>query len=510
MLTRIFLFGFLILSLSSSAQEVKENFELAQTTLTGDSVLITGFKPDSKNLDFVAVLYDKNLKEIVRYAKKIEAGTKSYFVERINNTFRFTFYSSTSKIRYRISTDLGLKQLYAGVPVENEITDENVMELGEWTYAEDYCNDYVFGSLMIDVQLAGITCYTLLDPLEGTYRMKWEKTFDGEGEMYQKVEILGFSGSTMYVTMTGIAVNNMQKIMAIELNTGVEKFTQRLNGAVKTDSIKTIGVSNMYTDGKTIFLAGTYLLDDPSNPYPYRAFTDGQSKSRGYDNLDYYIMYMADGYFVMSLDAATGDILAFKDLVSPSVDETIDRRDYRVAVCPGIAPLKNGKFVAFFEQLSCRTTIGGSDAPFSGRSLGDEVTPRNIIWDLDAFTSVVFDAGLTDVTTTTTIWEEENVTYNLTDFDMIALNVHTEYPHDFVTIGEDGCYPHQFICDGVNWSFVIRCDSDMVPDFLLKANESEQKVVKLLNARIVYMLTPDTAVEEKTTENSITLKVVKH
>lgn len=488
------------------AQEVKENLELTQTTLVGDSLLLTGFETGSDNLKFVAVLYDKQLKELARYKKTINPGAKSYFVERVENTFRFTFYSSTNKVKHRLNTDLELHELYSGVPEEKELA-ENVDYLEEWTYAADYCNDYVYGKMMLNAQLDGITCYTILDPLDGTYRMKWEKEFS---QAYNKVELIDIVGTTAYYSLISISLGNAQEVLAIDLITGVEKFKQQLNGRVKTDSVMTMGVSCLYSDGKKLYLAGTYLLDDPGNPYPYTVFSDGQSRSRGYDGIDFYVMYMADGYFIMTLDAASGEIGEVKLMEFPSVDNTVDRRDYRVAVCPGIAPLKDGKMVAFFEQLSCVSTVVGNYNPSRSMGFGDEMNPKSIKWVLDAFTSVVFDAGLSDVTTTTTLWEDDYTSYVLTDFDMLALNVHTEHPRDYVTVGEDGTYPHEFVCDGTNWTFVIRCDDEKSPDYLLKANESEQKIVKLINAGIVYMLNPNTAVEQKTTDNSISLKVVKH
>lgn len=513
MFQRIFLFvSFCCLLTGLSAQEIKTNLEKLQTTVTGDSLLVTGFKPKSSNQKFSVTMYNKNTLELIAtYEKSIDPGAKSYFVERVGSSFRFTFYSSTSKVKYRISLDLALNEKFAGLPVEKDALPENEEESDDWTYSANYCNDYTYGSYMLDAQLSEITCYTLLDPVEGTYRIKWEKVFDS-GENYQKVELLAIVDNTAYYFMVGNLTNNIQNLMAIDVATGKVRFTKQLNEQVKTDSVQAFGVSNLYTDGKSIYLGGTYLIQDPENPTPYVRINDDQSEHRGYDNVDLYLMYMADGYFLMSLDANSGEIQNVKLFESPSVDKTVDNRDYRAAVCTGIAPLNNGKMVAFFEQYSCITHIA-TDDPIRGGAFGmtaDEFNPVTIKWSLDALTSVVFDKGMSDFTPTTTIWDEENTTYQLTDFDMFALNVQSEYPHDYVTIGDDGTYPHQFICDGVNWTFVIRADDEKSPDYLLKGNETDQKIVKLINSGILYPISPDTMVEQKDGESSTTIKIVKH
>jgi hypothetical protein len=221
---------------------------------------------------------------------------------------------------------------------------------------------------------------------------------------------------------------------------------------------------------------------------------------------------MADGYFLMSLDAKSGEIKQYRLFLSPSIDKDVDRRDFRAAVCPGIAPLKNGKFVALFEQYSCITHITfNSNAPSNSRNGVDEGNPDYIKWTLDALTSVVFNDDLSDCTNTTTIYSEDNTTYTLSDFDMFALNVQAELPPDYATLGYEGSDdPHQFVCDGLNWTFIIRADDDKSPDYLLKGNENEQKIVKLINSGILYPIDPETMVERKEGETSTTIKIVKH
>lgn len=506
MINRFFLLLFSSFAITLSSQTVKETLVLTQTTLAGDSLLLTGFKPETKNLKFVVILYDKLLKELNRYEKTIEPGAKSYFVERINNTFRFTFFSATNSVKYRISTDLALKELYAGVPAKEE--DIVGVEFSdEWTYEADYCNDNVYRNYMLNAQHSEITCYQLTDSLTGAYRFKWEKQFD---HPYTKVELLGIVGGTVYYSLVSISLDDKQELLALDLASGKEIFTRQLNRQPKTDSVKAMGISNLYCDGKTIYIAGTYMVDDPENPYPFVAMTNGQSRARGYDNVDLFIMYAADGYFAMSLDAKTGQFGDVMFQQFPSVDKTVDRRDYRVSVCPGIAPLKNGNMVVFFEHYSCGTQITANSFNPSGSRFGDEANPAAIKWELDAFTSVVFEAKTSTFTHHTKIWEDDVVSYTLEDFDMFALNISTEYPIEYVTVGDDGAYPQQFICDGTNWAFVIRCDDDLSPDYVYRGDENEQKIVKLINSGIVYMYDPMTIIDQKTTDVSITLKVVKH
>lgn len=508
MLHRFFLLACTLFTLNSSAQEIKENFDLAQVTRIGkDSLLVTGFKPDSKNTKFVFVLYDAQLKELARSAKTVESGVKWYFVEKIASTFRFTFYSATDKVKYRLNTDLAFKELYAGVPVENENSGLYVAD--EWTYAANYNNDYMVGNLLLDAQLTEITCYTLSDPIEGTYRQKWEYPLNEDYGQYQKVELLDIDGNTAYYSLVNILNGNIQRILALDLTTGKKIFSEIINMRLKTETLKTMAVSALYNDGTNLYLAGTYMLEEYAGQYPYVGFADGTHQNRGYDVMDYYLMYMADGYFVMSLNAATGAIKKVELFEFPSIDQSVDRRDYRLGVCPGIRPLKDGRIVAFFELFSCRTPIAQTELQVGGFSrMGDATMPSEVIWDLDAFSSVVFDTGLTDVDVRVTVWEEENVTYKLTDFDMFSLNLHAEHPREYVTIGDDGCYPHQFVCDGTDWTFVIRCDDDKSPDYLVKGNPSEQKVVKLLSSGVVYMLTPGAALERKGDDSHISLKIV--
>jgi hypothetical protein len=131
--------------------------------------------------------------------------------------------------------------------------------------------------------------------------------------------------------------------------------------------------------------------------------------------------------------------------------------------------------VAFFELVS---------TPFEGLgigALGGGTDMRTVLkWETDGFTSIVFNSGLSDLSPFTMKWEEESADYNLTDYDLFSLAPMQEVPHDFCTLGDDGCYPQGFACDGTKWVYHLRSDKELIPDYLIRGNEEEMKPLKLL------------------------------
>ncbi|HET6991935.1 MAG TPA: hypothetical protein VFJ43_11455, partial [Bacteroidia bacterium] len=341
----------LLVPVSFFAQELSENLESYQVTVVGDQILLTGFKAMSKDPVFEVYLCDKNLVVQKSYSKATPVSTKDWYTAKNGDLFVFIFYGTGSKEKYRIALDANLIEKYAGAPDEKARkaaeADKNLFVATDWTYDGSYGNDYIVGDLLLDAQMSGITCYSVLDPVQGTYKTKWEKDFSSA--TYIKMEILGVQDRTAYILAVQSIPENTQKFLAINIDDGTILFSTELN---ESDSLDAVSVSTFLIKGDVIYLGGTYVAADPGESYApvYDNYQDNEK--RGYDDLAPYVLAPADGYYVMTIDSKKGSILKMKTFGFPDIDKTVDYRDYRLAICHGITPLANGKMLAFFELIS--------------------------------------------------------------------------------------------------------------------------------------------------------------
>lgn len=514
---RSFLINLICILITSSvfAQELSQNLESCQVTTVGEQFVISGYKPLSKGQTFKAYLCDKNLAVLNEYSKELPASTSTFFVGKSGGLFVFTFYGNGQKEKYRIALDASFTEKYAAESVAKKVesTDETIAIADDWNYDASYCNDYIIGDLMIDAQMTGITCYSVLDPIQGTYKKKWEKDFDNN-EIYVKMELLGINERIAYFLAVESVPQNLQKLLSINIDDGSVLFTTELN---YSDSLDAVSVSTFLVKGDVIYLGGTYILTEPTESFVPTYINASDNQSRGYDELAPYILAGADGYYVMTLNTKGGAIAKMKTFAFPDVDKTVDNRDYRMAVCHGITQLANGKMVAFFEQLSSPhkqgmptgSGFGGGFGGGTGMTFDSENTaPNLVLWETDAFTSVIFNPDMSDFSSTSMIWEEESSDYDLYDYDLFSSGPMQEVPHDFCTLGEEGCYPQNFVCDGTKWIYHLRGDGEKVPDYLIEITEMDHKAIKLLPPGLLFLQTNKTGIQLKVSGQTIKVKIV--
>lgn len=482
------------------AQEVSQNLESYQVTVVGDQLILSGYKPLSKGTVFNAYLCDKNLAVLNSYSKTLPSETKSFYVAKSGNLFVFTFYGLGEKAKYKIALDGNFLEKYAAVP-EPPVKDDdpNFITVSDWTYDATYCNEYVIGDLVLDPQLDAITCYALVDAVKGDYKKKWKKEFD-EKIFYKKMELINVEGRIAYFQAIETAPDDKQTFFGINIDDGNIVFSTQLN---KADSLVAISVSSMFVQGDKIYLGGTFAREEKDEDFKPYVIDNLDHLKRGYEENSPYIIAATDGYFLMELEAKSGEILKLKTFNFPPIDKEVDDRDYRLAVCQGISPLSNGKIVAFFELLS---------TPFEGigiGSMGSGSDMRAVLkWQTDGFTSIVFNAGMSDFSPFTLKWEEESSDYDLTDYDLFSLAPMQEVPHDFCTLGDEGCYPQGFACDGTNWVYHMRSDKELIPDYLIRGNEAEMKPLKLLPPGLLLLRDVHGGLQLKNGGQAVKVKLV--
>jgi hypothetical protein len=492
-----------------SAQEQSEKIEMHQVTKVGDNFVLSGFKIGSAKQDFEAILYDKDLKEISRYTKKVIEGIKSYYTGKSGDLTVFTFYGNGTTEKYRIALDAGFKEVFASAPSEAALKakDTETTKVGaEWTYEPGYCNYYFIGDLMLEAQMNYLTCYSLTDPVQGNYTEKWYKDFSSNG--FVKLNLIQIQGRTAYY----YAVERLeltQKLIAIDIDKGDILFTTVLDMA---DTLDVVGISTLYVKDNTIFTGGTYIAHEDNIVFRAQVVEDGHYTERGYDSRTDFYMAEADGFFLMTLDANSGKITNMKTFDFPSVDKTVDMRDYRMAICHGIAPLNNGKMVAFFEFVSCSKSKASGEGPNIGPMSGrgkrmDEDSKETIKWQTDAFTSVVFKPDFSDFDATNFIWDEDSEDYTLADYDIFSLVPNAQMPHDFCTLDDEGCYVQNFVCDGKTWVYNVHSDDTELSDFLIRCNETEIKSTKLLSPGLLLMTGTNKGIQLKDLAGSVKLQV---
>jgi hypothetical protein len=155
--------------------------------------------------------------------------------------------------------------------------------------------------------------------------------------------------------------------------------------------------------------------------------------------------------------------------------------------------------LAFFEMIS---------SPYSHLATIGSVDPKIVHWETDGFTSVIFNPDMSDFNSTTMKWEEESADYDLSDYDLFSLAPMQEVPHDFCTLGDDGAYPQNFVCDGTTWIYHLRGASDAKPDFLIKTTEADQKAIKLLPPGLLLLRDNTSGIQLKETEQSVKLRIL--
>lgn len=491
----------LLFSASLFSQELSQNLESYQLTVSGDKIILSGYKPLSKGQVFSAYLCDKNLTVITTYTKTLPLESKSFFVAKSGDLFVFSFYGVGEKVKYKIALDGNFIEKYAAMPTaEPESDDPNNQVISDWTYDGTYNNEYVIGDLMLDAQLDAISCYSLKDPVKGSYKIKWKKEFDDK-IFYKKMDLIGFNDRIAYFQAVELMPECKQVLFSINLDNGNVLFTTELN---KADSLDAVSVSTMEVSGNTIYLAGTFGRSE-GELYDFKptVLDNMDHLKRGYDEPAPYIIAATDGYFLMTIDATSGAIEKMKTFNFPPIDKIVDDRDYRLAVCHGISPLSNGKMVAFFELLS---------TSFEGVTIGQMGSNSNVHsflkWETDGFTSIVFNAEMTEFVPETLVWDEESSDYDLSDFDLFSLAPMQEVPHDFCTLGEDGCYPQAFTCDGTNFAYHLHSTDELIPDYLIRGNEAEMKPLKLLPPGLVLLRDVHSGLQIKDAGQSVKVKIV--
>lgn len=502
----IFLIGIISLPSVIWGQEISENLESYQVTTAGDRIVLTGFKPLSKMQNFIAVLYDKNLSVINRYEKKIDEGVKTYYVGKSGDLFIFTFYNASNKEKFHIALDANFLEKSAAAPdpktAQKNDDDNNVYGV-EWTYEPGFCNYYVYGDLMLEAEADVITCYSLADPIHGDYKKKWEKTYTEN--RFVKMNLVSIEDRTAYYFAAGVGISNVQKLIAVDIDNGTILFSNDLNTA---DSLDAICISNIYIKDQVIYAAGTYVLTEENQVFPVSCLRDDAYQARGFSTRDDFFMAGADGYFVMTMETKSGAITKMKTFPFPSINKSVDYRDYRMAVCQGIKPLKNGKFVAFFELISSAKSGSPSSAfSTSGGYYFDNAGLATITWEIDGFTSVVFSSDLSEANTSTFIWDEDSSDYGIKDYDIFSLVPRKQMPHDFCTLDEAGCYVENFVCDGTNWAFEVHSDDTKMSDYLIRCNENEMKSLKLLPPGLSLLTEPNKGLQVKDMGETVKLKI---
>lgn len=507
----LFLIAIFIFPEFVSAQAATENIESHQVTKIGDNLVLSGFKRNTDLHDFVAILYNKDLKEIARYEKKIDVAVKSYYAGKSGDLTVFTFYVNVNSERYRIALDANFKEVFASAPSEasKKAKDTDTTIVGaEWTYEPGYNNYYFMGDLMIESQLYSITGYSLTDPVQGNYREKWEKDFSGE--RYAKMNFIKVEGRTAYYYAVKFVPEQVERLIAIDIDNGNIIFS---NSLTASDTLDAVCISNIFLKGNVLYLGGTYILHEEDIYFHPQEFPDASYQTRGYDTRNDFFLAEADGYFVMTIDEKTGTILKMKTFDFPSIDKTVDMRDFRMAICQGIAPLANGKMVAFFEMVSTAKDKadqeGPNIGPMSGRGKRMETDPKQTLkWQTDAFASVIFTQDFSDFTINNFIWDEDSQEYGLSEYDIFTLKPNSDMPHDFYTLDDEGCYVQNFMCNGKDWVFNVHSDDTDLADFLIRCNETETKTTKLLSPGLLYMFDTNKGYQLKDLGGPVQLQIL--
>ncbi|CAN5857727.1 hypothetical protein BH11BAC7_BH11BAC7_07540 [soil metagenome] len=497
---RRFFFSLVCLLFSASlfSQELSQNLESYQLTVSGENIILSGYKPLSKGQVFTAYFCDQSLNVITTYTKTLPLETKNFFVAKSGDLFVFSFYTVGEKVKYKIALDGAFTEKYAAVPKAEAESDDVI--ISDWTYDATYANEYVIGDLMLDAQLDAITCYSLKDPVQGSYKLKWKKEFDDK-IYYKKMELIGINERIAYFQAVELLPECKQLFFSINIDDGDVLFNTELN---KADSLDAVSVSSFFVKGNTIYLGGTFSRSEGAK-YDFKPtiLDNMDNLRRGFDESSPYIIAATDGYFLMTIDAKSGAIQKMKTFNFPPIDKVVDDRDYRLAVCLGIATLSDGKMVAFYELLS---------TSFSGITIGSMGSGSNVggmlKWETDGFTSLIFSSDMSTFDPTTLVWDEETSDYDLTDYDFFSLAPMQEVPHDYCTLGNDGCYPEAFTCDGTNWVFHLRSDDKLIPDYLIRGNESEMKPLKLLPPGLVLLRDVHTGIQIKEAGQSVKVKIV--
>ncbi len=497
-----------VLPIFISAQEISENLESYQVTTVGENILLTGFKPLTKLQNFIAILYDKNLTQINRYQKTIADGVKSYYVGKSGDLFLFTFYSSTLNEKYRIALDGNFMEKFAAAPDEktkNAKADDNTVLGAEWTYEPGYCNYYFYGDVMLEAQMESITCYSLSDPVKGNYTKKWEK--DYSTGRYVKMNLVAIDGHVAYYFAVEQVPRWIQTLIAIDIDNGTVLFSTDLNSS---DTLDAVSISNIYVKDQIIYAAGTFVSHEENETFAVMQIRDDSYQARGFDSRADYFLAGADGYFVMALDSKSGAITNIKTFDFPSINKTVDYRDFRMAVCQGIKPLKDGKILAFFELISCaksNVAIGSFNNNNTGGFYSNNAGSGPVSWETDAFTSVVFSADFKDASSSTFNWDEDSSDYGIKDYDIFSLVPRAQVPHDFCTLDDEGCYVENFVCDGTNWDFEIHSDDTKMSDFIIRGNENEMKSLKILPPGLLLLRDTNTGLQLKDMGETVKLKI---
>jgi hypothetical protein len=483
------------------SQEFSQNLESYQVTAVGDKIIVSGYKPLSKGAAFNAYLCDKNLTILNSYSKILPTETKSFYVAKSGDLFVFTFYGVGEKVKYKIALDVGFLEKYAAVPEPPvKADDPGFRTISEWTYDATYCNEYVIGDLMLDAQMEAITCYSLVDAVKGDYKVKWKKEFD-EKIFYKKMELLGVNERIAYFQAVELDPECKSIFFGINIDDGNIMFSTPLN---KADSLDAVSVSSFFIKGTTIYLGGTFARNEGEDvDFKPTVLDNADHFRRGYDESAPYIVAATDGYFLMALDLKAGVILNMKTFNYPPIDKVVDERDNRLAICHGITVLANGKMMAFYELVS---------SSFEGIGIGSMGSGSNMSavlkWETDAFTSVIFDGGMTAFNSSTYKWEEESTDYDLTDYDLFSLAPMQEVPYDFCTLGDEGCYPQAFACDGTSWVYHMHSNNELIPDYLIRCNENEMKSLKLLPPGMLLLRDVHGGLQLKDVGQAMKLKVI--
>jgi hypothetical protein len=496
----LFLLSGIILSFSAAAQEVTKKLDLAQVTIVGNDLIVSGFKPMATTATFVAERCDRSLNVIKTYEKKLPDGIKSYYVAHSGLLDVFTFYGGNGKERYRIALDDEFVEKFAGEVVKTKNADK--VPADDFTYEPGYNESYLYGDYMLDAQPKEITGYKLVDPAKQMYTEKW--VLDLDAKEYMKVVLIGIDKNIAYYFGVNLRTNT-QRFFGVNMAGGKITFETELN---ENDTLESVSVSNMTVVDDAIYLAGSYASKNPESKFRTYMMDDGTSPARGYRTLSPLALARSDGYYVMSVDPKSGVIKRMETFGYPYIGNTDkDLRRYKIAVCPGFAKFSNGKIAAVFEFLSTAFYPGFiSNAAFGAYA---EVNPKDVTWQTTAFANVTFSASLTDAKATTIKLDQPTGDWTLLDFDSYTIAPNRDVPLEFCTIGNEGSYPEILVSDGTSWALNIRSDDDEIADIVLRGTESGAMTTSKVNPPgASYLFSPGTVLQITEGENP-TIKLIK-